>query len=133
MRWQMICITPAFLFAGTATNVLAMDPNNGLLPPKGELAVSVFFKPAAAAAYNFNVRIAVTHINEPLRLNVKGSGYILCELFALEGLDGHYTDLTPGIKNRVDFGEVCLSTRSCLHPFIKGLASTPEFFAWCCS
>ena len=119
MHYSSTCV------AGTA-NVLAMDPNIGLLPPKGELAVSVLFKPAAAAAYNFNVRIAVMHVNEPLRLNVKGSGYILCETVALEGLDGRCTDLTPGVKNRVDFGEVCLSARSCLHPFIKGVASTTE-------
>lgn len=89
--------------------MLEFEPSSGVIPTNSSLPIDVIFSPLLTALTNYNVLCNVQHKSEPLRVNVKGEGYILNDAVYIEGDDGSVQELSYEGINQVDFGQVLTS------------------------
>ena len=76
-------------FYGTSKNaksypVLEIEPKSGVVPPYGSIPITFKFRPQEETHYNFNLVCEVKRKPQKLMLNVKGEGFAVHALVALE-------------------------------------------------
>lgn len=86
---------------------VTFEPATGTVPPNSSVTLTALFAPREERGYNYNVVCRVAKKPTRLTLNVKGEGYAIHEMLALEGGDGSVVPLAPrGAPNVIDFGQV---------------------------
>jgi hydrocephalus-inducing protein len=84
---------------------LKIHPMRGTVGPETSMDIDLIFEPKVEQTYNFNVNCLVKRKEKKVTLNVKGWGYKVHADLVLEQ-HGDRRPFYPGVKERIDFGEV---------------------------
>merc|ERR1719326_540432 len=89
---------------------LKIFPMRGTVGPESSAEVELIFEPHTEDIYNINLICDVKRKQDPVLLNIKGKGYKLHHMLTVDEF-GMTRELQPGVRDRIDFGEMQVNER----------------------